>query len=146
TAVSTVTSLSADTGVSSSDFITSTASQTVSGTYAGTLGVVEVIQVSADGGGTWVTASASGGTWSASGVTLDPGTGTLSTQTLDLAGNTTGGRGHFYALANTSVVEVNAAWSTHSTSPSEGGNFYFDYNAFATIQDGVAGVSGGGTD
>ena len=69
-AVATVTALSSDTGSSNSDFVTSSSSQTVSGSYAGTLGAGEVIQVSADGGTSWVTANAASGTWSASGVTL----------------------------------------------------------------------------
>jgi len=40
---------------SATDFVTSVASQTVSGSYSGTLGAGESIQVSADGGTTWVT-------------------------------------------------------------------------------------------
>ena len=78
TAVATVTALSADTGTAG-DFITSVALQTVSGTFTGTLGSGETIQVSADGGATWVTAGTidSGNhVWSASGVTLAAGPGT----------------------------------------------------------------------
>src|SRR5439155_24107679 len=72
---------------------------TVSGTYTGTLGAGEKIQVSADGT-TWVDAIANGAdhTWSASGVTLS-GTGTsLSVRTIDTAGNTTAGTAHSYTL------------------------------------------------
>ena len=70
-AIATVTALSADTGASNSDFITSVAAQTVSGTFTGTLAAGEKIQVSADGGATWVDATTGPGTsWSASGVTL----------------------------------------------------------------------------
>ena len=58
--VATVTALSADTGTAG-DFITNTASQTVSGTYSGTLGAGEKIQVSANGGTTWVDATADQG-------------------------------------------------------------------------------------
>src|SRR5262249_2632357 len=61
TSIATVTALSADTGSSSSDFITKTAAQTVSGTYTGTLGSDEKIQISLDGT-TWIDASASSGT------------------------------------------------------------------------------------
>ena len=100
TAVGMVTALSADTGSSSSDFITKTASQTVSGTFTGTLGSGETIQVSADGT-TWITATAGSGTWSASSVTLSAGTGTLSVRTIDAAGNTTAGTGHSYTLDTT---------------------------------------------
>jgi len=70
TAVATVTALSPDTGSSNSDFVTSAGSQTVSGSYTRTLGSGEVIQVSADGGSTWVTAGTVdtvNHTWSASG-------------------------------------------------------------------------------
>ena len=97
TATATVTAISADTGSSSTDFITATASQTVSGTFTGTLGSGESIQVSANGT-TWVTATTSGSTWSASGVTLSSGSGTLSVRTTDTAGNTTSGTGHSYTL------------------------------------------------
>ena len=67
-AVATVTALSADTGTAG-DFITSVAAQTVSGSYSGTLGAGEKIQVSVDGT-TWIDATAGPGSWSAIGVTL----------------------------------------------------------------------------
>ena len=53
----TVGALSADTGASGTDFVTNTAAQTVSGTYAGALASGEKIQVSANGT-TWVDATA----------------------------------------------------------------------------------------
>ena len=56
-AIATVTALSADTGPRNADFITSVAAQTVSGTFTGALGAGEKIQVSADGGTTWVDAT-----------------------------------------------------------------------------------------
>ena len=73
-------------------------SQTVSGTFTGALGAGEKIQVSANGGTTWVDATAGPGTWSASGVTLSAGSGTLSVRSIDTAGNTTAGTGHSYTL------------------------------------------------
>ncbi|WGS19721.1 Ig-like domain-containing protein [Bradyrhizobium sp. ISRA463] len=97
TATATVTALSSDSGSSSSDFITNVASQTVSGTFTGTLGPGEKIQVSADGS-TWVDATAGSSTFTASGVTLSSGTGTLSVRTIDTAGNTTAGTSHSYTL------------------------------------------------
>ncbi|MEJ2374977.1 MAG: hypothetical protein P8Y71_05955 [Pseudolabrys sp.] len=99
TAVATVTALSDDTGTAG-DFITGVALQTVSGTYSGTLGNGELIQVSADGT-TWVNATAVSGMWSASGVTLSAGSGTLMVQTIDLAGNTMAGNGQSYYLGQT---------------------------------------------
>src|SRR5205085_5046929 len=65
TAVATVLALSSDSG-RPGDFITNLALQTISGTYTGTLGAGQQIQVSADGGTTWVTATTSGASWSAS--------------------------------------------------------------------------------
>src|SRR4029077_13360467 len=55
--VSTV-AFSADTGTSSSDFITNTASQTISGTLSAALASGDVIRVSLDNGTTWQTAPA----------------------------------------------------------------------------------------
>ena len=97
TAVATVTALSADTGTAG-DFITGVAAQTVSGTFTGTLGAGEKIQVSADGGTTWVDATPVGSNWTASGVTLSAGTGALSVRTIDTANNTTAGSGHSFTL------------------------------------------------
>ncbi|MDN4983836.1 Ig-like domain-containing protein [Bradyrhizobium sp. WYCCWR 13022] len=121
-AVATVTALSPDSGSSSTDFNTNVASQTISGTYTGALGSGEVIQVSADGGATWVAATASSGNWSASGVTLSPGAGLLSVRTIDLAGNTTSGTGHAYTLdqnAPTAVATVTALSSDTGSSSSD---------------------------
>ena len=101
-AVATVTGLSADTGTVG-DFITSVASQTVSGSYTGTLLAGEKIQVSTDGN-IWIDATAASGAWSASGVTLAAGTGTLSVRTIDAANNTTAGTGHSYTLDQTAPV------------------------------------------
>ena len=106
-AIATVTALSADTGASGSDFITNVASQTVSGTFTGTLGAGEKIQVSADGGTTWVDATVGpGSSWSASGVTLSAGAGTLSVRSIDAANNTTAGTGHSYTLDATPPSET----------------------------------------
>ncbi len=109
TAVATVTAISVDSGTAG-DFITNAASQTVSGTFIGALGAGEKIQVSADGT-TWVDATPQDRTFSASGVTLSSGTGTLSVRTTDTVGNTTAGTGHSYTLdqsAPTAVATVTA--------------------------------------
>jgi hypothetical protein len=121
TAVATVTGLSADSGSSNTDFYTNVASQTVSGTYTETLGANETIQVSSDGS-TWINATASAGTWSASGVTLSAGPGTLQVRTIDLAGNMTSGTGHSYTLDISSLIEAFG-----STSLGEVGSNYFLY-------------------
>jgi len=95
--VTAVTALSADTGASNTDFITSQASQSVTGTFSGTLGVGDVIQVSANGS-TWVNATISGHTWIANGVTLVSGSGSLLTRTVDDQGHTLSGASHSYVL------------------------------------------------
>ena len=68
--------ISADTGESATDFITNTASQTVSGTLSAALAPYDGVQVSVDGGATWTQASVTGTTYSAS-VTLGSGANTL---------------------------------------------------------------------
>jgi Calx-beta domain/RTX calcium-binding nonapeptide repeat (4 copies)/Bacterial Ig-like domain len=101
-----ITGLSADTGTSNSDFITSVASQTVSGSFTGTLGSGEKLQVSVDGGTTWIDATAGSGTWSA-GVTLLSGNGNITTRTIDAAGNTTAGASQAYTLDTTAPTAGN---------------------------------------
>ena len=116
TAVATVTALSSDSGTAG-DFITNVASQTVSGTFTGTLGVGEKIQVSVDGS-TWIDATAGAGTFSAAGVTLTAGGTTLSVRTIDTAGNITAGTGHSYTLETagpTAAATVTALSSDSGT-------------------------------
>src|SRR5205823_3447604 len=99
TAAATVTAITADTRTAR-DYITTTAAQTVSGTFTGTLGSGETIQVSANGS-TWVLASFPTRRSSDLGVTLSAGANTLSVRTIDTAGNTTSGTGHSYTLDQT---------------------------------------------
>jgi hypothetical protein len=63
---------SADSGTSSTDFITKMASQTISGTLSGNTAADEYVEVSLDNGGTWVTADNTIGTntWSLASQTL----------------------------------------------------------------------------
>ncbi|HZX29110.1 MAG TPA: putative Ig domain-containing protein, partial [Telluria sp.] len=63
----TIDAMTKDTGASASDFITSDGSggRTVSGGIGAALNSDEAVQVSFDGGATWVNASVSGTTWSA---------------------------------------------------------------------------------
>ena len=81
-------SFSADTGVSSSDLVTRTAAQTVSGTLNAALVAGETVQVSLDNGATWSNASAGAGSssWTLGGVTLS-GSNTLQVRVNDAAGN-----------------------------------------------------------
>ncbi|MGV0990533.1 beta strand repeat-containing protein, partial [Limnohabitans sp.] len=81
-------SFSADTGTSSTDFITNTAAQTISGTLSANVTAGEVVYVSLDNGSTWSAATTSVGanTWSLSGQTL-AGNNTLKVKVTDAAGN-----------------------------------------------------------
>ncbi len=78
---------SADTGGSTSDFITNTAAQTISGTLSANLAAGETVQVSLDNGATWATATATTGanTWSYN-ATL-AGSNTLKVRVRDAVDN-----------------------------------------------------------
>ncbi|HKU04837.1 MAG TPA: Ig-like domain-containing protein, partial [Bradyrhizobium sp.] len=142
TAVATVTALSSDTGTAG-DFITSVSSQTVSGTYAGTLGSGEKIQVSADGS-TWIDATASAGSFTASGVALLAGNGTLSVRTIDTAGNVTAGSGHGYTLDTTAPNAAVAITAIATDSAPGGTNNDFITNDTTLTVSGTNGTLGSG--
>jgi Ca2+-binding RTX toxin-like protein len=81
------------------DFITSDGIVDVSGQYTGMLLAGETLQVSANGGSTWLDATTSSPYWGASGLALIPGSGTLTTRTIDTAGNVTPGASHSYVYS-----------------------------------------------
>jgi hypothetical protein len=143
TAVATVTALSADSGNSSTDFITSVASQTVSGTFSGTLGGGETIQVSANGGGTWINATAGAGAWSASGVSLTAGGTSLSVRTIDTAGNVVAGIAHGYTLDVTAPTAVATVTALSADNGSSGTDFVTNV-ASQTVSGTFGGTLGGG--
>ncbi|MFZ6775136.1 Ig-like domain-containing protein, partial [Undibacterium sp. SXout7W] len=80
--------LSSDTGVSATDFATTTARQTISGNLNTPLQVGETIRLSLDNGNTWITVAAPLGatTWSLD-TTLLAGSNTLQVRVEDVAGN-----------------------------------------------------------
>ncbi|MCW2241407.1 FG-GAP-like repeat-containing protein [Azospirillum canadense] len=83
--------LSSDTaanGGGNGDFVTRTASQTISGTLSADLAVGETVRLSLDGGATWAAATATAGekSWQLAGVTLS-GRGTILVKVTDTAGN-----------------------------------------------------------
>ncbi|MCH8623115.1 choice-of-anchor U domain-containing protein, partial [Undibacterium sp. TS12] len=80
--------LSNDDGVSGTDFITSAAQQTISGTLSAGLLAGETVQVSLDNGANWVNATAALGStsWTLQNQTLG-GNNTLQVRVTDLAGN-----------------------------------------------------------
>ncbi|MDH4651395.1 MULTISPECIES: S-layer family protein [unclassified Pseudomonas] len=152
--VATVTTLSDDSGSSTTDFITNIARQTVSGTYTGTLAAGATIQVSADGGTSWRTASADNSThtWSASGIALVAGLGTsLQVQTIDAAGNVSTGVGHLYTLDSTADADndltLTVAESLINASEKSAVSYTVngldaDASATATFTDGTNSVIG----
>ena len=101
TAVVTTVAFSADTGTSSSDFITQTAAQTLSGTYSGTIAADETLEISLDNGLSWTAATtAAGGAWSLTGQTLTA-SNTLKARVTDPAGNSSAALSQAYVLDTT---------------------------------------------
>jgi hypothetical protein len=78
---------SADSGSSASDFVTSAAAQTISGTLSANLASGEHVEVSADNGATWSTATASVGNNTWSHTTTLVSSNTLKIRVVDAAGN-----------------------------------------------------------
>jgi hypothetical protein len=97
-------SFSADTGTSSTDLITKTASQTISGSYSGTLaGRLRAASVGRRRRH-WVNATASAGSWhTTSAVTLKSGANAVQARVTDAAGNTSGVASADYKLLTSTV-------------------------------------------
>ena len=127
---------------SASDFITNVASQTVSGTFTGTLGAGEKIQVSAERHDLGGRDGGIGDVVGESGVTLSSGTGTLSVRTIDTAGNTTAGTGHSYTL-DQSAPAAAATVTAMSADSGSGGDFITNV-ASQTVSGTFTGTLGAG--
>ncbi len=85
----TITGISDDTGASSSDFITSDTTLTLTGSLGAGLASGEVAQISLDGGATWTTLTTNGTQWTyTDSRTLTDGSYIYQVRVLDLAGNT----------------------------------------------------------
>ncbi|MHA4869459.1 Ig-like domain-containing protein [Duganella sp. PWIR1] len=98
---------SADTGSSDFDLITKTAAQTVRGGYSGFLASGQTVQVSVNGGTTWVDATASDGLWHTTGtVTLLSGSHSVMARVVDAAGNTSPTASASYLLDTTVPVSL----------------------------------------
>lgn len=95
-------SFSADTGSSDTDRVTNTAAQTISGTYYGTLLSGQKLQVSLDGGSTWINTTASDQEWQAD-ITLQSGTHSVIARAIDGAGNTSSSTEINYKLLTSTV-------------------------------------------
>ena len=83
-----------DTGVSSSDYITHSGS--VHGSYSGSLGAHDSVQVSLDSGVSWHTASASAGSWSYDGAPGADGSYSAIARVVNSAGQSTASVSHSY--------------------------------------------------
>ncbi|PTM36307.1 type 1 secretion target domain-containng protein [Enterobacter cloacae] len=84
----TVDNITVDTGFDNNDFLTSSTSYTLHGTLGAELGAGEFVQVSMDGGNTWVYATVSGTQWSYSDTrTLTDGSHNYQVRVVDQAGN-----------------------------------------------------------
>jgi Big-like domain-containing protein len=124
TTAPTITILSAafsnDTGLSSSDLVTKTAAQTISGTLSATL-TGDGVQVSLDNGTTWTAATAGIGSssWSLAAQTLT-GSNTLQAKVSDTAGNDGPVYSHSYVLDTTAptITFSNLAFSADTGSSS----------------------------
>ncbi|WP_374936461.1 Ig-like domain-containing protein [Enterobacter adelaidei] len=84
----TVDNITVDTGFDNNDFLTSSTSYTLHGTLGAEPGAGEFVQVSMDGGNTWVYATVSGTQWSYSDTrTLTDGSHNYQVRVVDQAGN-----------------------------------------------------------
>ena len=84
----TVDNITVDTGFDNNDFLTSSTSYTLNGTLGAELGAGEYVQVSMDGGTTWVYATVSGTQWRYSDTrTLTDGSYSYQVRVVDQAGN-----------------------------------------------------------
>ena len=81
-----ITAIAADSGTSSSDFVTNDTTLTVSGTH-GVLGAGEKVQVSSDGGANWADATSTASTWSYTDPTTHGTSFTYQARIVDTAGN-----------------------------------------------------------
>ncbi|MFP2361711.1 Ig-like domain-containing protein [Enterobacter ludwigii] len=84
----TVDNITVDTGFDNNDFLTSSTSYTLNGTLGAQPGAGEYVQVSMDGGTTWVNATVNGTQWSYNDMrTLTDGSYNYQVRVVDLAGN-----------------------------------------------------------
>jgi hypothetical protein len=111
-----------DNGNSSTDYVTSISAQTVTGTYSGTLGSNDFVQVSLDNGASWHKATASGNTWSYTGgietanlIAVSGGLGgTLLARVSNTSALSTATAGHSYVYNG--VAADTAALTGHEVS------------------------------
>jgi hypothetical protein len=114
--------LSADSGSSSTDFITKTASQTITATLSGAPAGTDKVWGSVDGGGNWtdITSKVSGTTLTWNGATLGAGSSSIMLKVTDAAGNDSSLSFQNYTLDTTAPTKsvATAAFSNDSGSSS----------------------------
>jgi hypothetical protein len=108
-----------DTGVSPSDYITNSAAQTVHGTYTGTLGANDSVQVSVDNGLTWHAANATAGAWTCSSFDALTTSSTLVARVVNTQGISSGSVSHSYVYDNTPPVVSNVVISDQQLTAGE---------------------------
>lgn len=126
---------SADTGLSDTDLITNTPSQSVSGTLTGPLGTGETVLVSFDNGQSWTTATASGSTWNLPTPVTLAGSDTLKVRVDDAAGNQGSAASFAYVLDTTPPSGVSSISLSNDTGRSSSD---FITNAAAQTISGTA--------
>jgi VCBS repeat-containing protein len=151
--------LSADTGLSATDFVTRAAAQIISGTLSANLAAGEAVQVSLDNGNTWTTAIASVGSnaWSLAGMVLS-GSNTLVVKVTDSAGNDGAVHAQAYVLDTTAPTLVitsdrslfkagETATITFTFSEDPGATFTWNGSAGDIVVSGgtLSALSGSGT-
>ena len=122
TSVIDITAISTDTGTSSTDFITSDTTLTVSGTLITALNVGEKVQVSNDGGITWVDAITTGTTWSLVDAVVHNSNFTYQARVIDIAGNVGSTDSQAIVIdttAPTSVIDITAISTDTGTSSTD---------------------------
>jgi hypothetical protein len=141
-------SFSADTGTSSTDFITKTAAQTISGTLSANLASDETVQVSLDNGSTWNNATATTGTNTWSLATTLTASNTLKVRVVDAVNNSGTVYSQVYALNTTApTLAITSNVSTLKSNETATITFTFSEDPGSTFTwDGASGdvvVTGG---
>ena len=104
-------SFSADTGSSSTDRITQTAAQTITGTLSGNTATGDTVQISMDNGSTWTNATHTAGSNTFSYSSTLSGSNTAQVRVVDVAGNTGNASSYAYVLDNTAPTVMSSTLS-----------------------------------
>ena len=123
-----ITGIEADAGKGVADSLDPGISRTVSGTFLGTLGPDEALQISVNGGTTWIDANTTAGAWTASGVVLEPGSGSLLARTVD-------GQGHSLDVISAATLPDVVAISPADGTASTGSSANWQQQLFSDFQD-----------